>query len=280
MGRRGALSFTVPAALWASLVVATIFHAEGTRGFLPLVNLEALFLVLGGTLCCLGIAYPAEAVLRAVFRTARGLPAGDDEEARLWGEVLRHGADSAMGMGGAATLLGMILMLGSIDDVSAVPQRMALALTGTFYGLMLSEAFFIPLARRVRGPDLTLRLPPPGGAQRRMSVALGAAGSAVLSFFVVLYALSAALAKDVRPPAVFKELARTRGIRFPFIYLECEEKTTSRSEAEASGSRLLWARPVHFKSAAYSRTYLTGEEFILEVEEGRGARCQVRPPRP
>lgn len=281
MERRGTFSFAGPAALGASLVAATIFHAEGTRGFLPFLNLEALFLVLGGTLCCLSVAYPACAVWRAVVRTARGLPAGDEEEARLWGEVLRHGADSAMGMGGAATILGLILMLSSIDDVSAVPRRMALSLSAIFYGLVLSEAFFAPLARRVRGPDLTLRIPSPGGGQRRLLVGLGSAGSAALSFFIILYALSAAVAKDVRKdvrlPQVFKEGTKTIGIRFPFIYLECERKTMSRSEAEASGRRRLdWARPVDFKSEAYSLSYLPGEEFILEEEEGRGAHCQVR----
>lgn len=190
MEKRGAFSFVGPTALGASLVAATIFHAEGTRGFLPFLNLEALFLVLGGTLCCLAVAYPAGTVSRAVVRTARGLAAGDEEEARLWGEVLRHGADSAMGMGGAATLLGMILMLSSIDDVSSIPRRFALSLVAMFYGLLLSESFFAPLARRVRGPDLTLKLPSPGG-QRRLLVGLGSVGSAFLSFFLVLYALSA-----------------------------------------------------------------------------------------
>lgn len=279
MERRGPFSFVGPAVGWSAFLIFTIFHAEGVGGFKPFLNLEALLLVAGGTSLCLGVSFPMREVWRAVAGSAGARPAGDEEEARRWGEILRHGADSAVGMGGVATLLGMILMLASIDDVSAVPRRMALALTAMFYGLMLSEAFFVPLARRVRGPDLTLRLPGPGGGQRRMSVALGAAGSALLSFFVILYSLSAALAKDVRLPQVFPEPVKTRGIRLPFISLECERTTMSRSEAEASGSRLLWAKPFYFKSAAYSETYLPGEEFILEVEEGRGAHCQVLLPR-
>lgn len=193
MEKRGPFSFVGPVALWASLLVATIFHSEGTYGFKPFLNLEALLLVACGTLFCLNVAYPLGEVLRAVVRTARGLPAGDEDEARRWGEILRHGADSAMGMGGAATLLGMILMLTSIDDVSSVPRRMALALVAMFYGLMLSEAFFVPLGRRVRGPDLSLRLPSPGGGQRRFLGGMGASGGSMLSFFVVLYAVSTCL---------------------------------------------------------------------------------------
>ncbi len=159
MDRRGAFSFLGPTALWVSLGAAVIFHSEGSRGFLPLLNLEAFVLVVGGTLCCLAIAYPAESVVRAVVRTARGLPAGDEEEARSWGEILRHGGDSAAAMGWVATLLGIILLLSDVEDVYAVPRRIALALAALFDGLLLSKAFFAPLSRRVRGPDLTLRFP-------------------------------------------------------------------------------------------------------------------------
>ena len=193
MVRRGALSFLGPAALGAFLVAATIFHAEGVRGFIPFLNLEALLIVGGGTLFCLSVAFPAVDIWRAVTRAAAGTPAGDEDEARRWGEILRHGADSAVGMGGIATLLGVILMLASIEDVSAIPRRMALAMTAIFYGLVLSEAFFVPLSRRVRGPDLCLRIPSPGGGQRRLLIGLGSGGSAVLSLFVILYALSARL---------------------------------------------------------------------------------------
>lgn len=198
MGRRGVWSFLGPTAGWALFLIITIFYAEGRPGFRPFLNVEALLLAWGGTALCLSIPYPFGEVLRAVFRTARGVPAGDEEEARRWGEILRHGADSALGMGGAATMLGMILMLASIEDVSFVPRRMALSLTGVFYGLLLSEAFFVPLSRRVRGPDLSLRLPPPGGSQRRLLVGLGSGGSALLSIFVILHSLSAALNKVCR----------------------------------------------------------------------------------
>jgi len=283
MDRRGPSSFFGAAFGWSAFLVLTVFHAEGISGFKPFLNLEALLLVAGGTLLCLGVSFPVGEAWRAVVGSITARPAGDEEEARRWGEILRHGADSAVGMGGLATLLGMILMLSSIDDVSAVPRRMALALTALFYGLTLSEAFFAPLARRVRGPDLTLRLPSPGVGQRRLLVGLGSAGSAVLSFFVILYSLSAALAKDarkdVRLQEVFEEGVRTVGFRTPFIYMECERETMSRSEAEASGSRLLWARRIDFNSKAYADTYLPGEEFILEMEEGQGARCQVKLPR-
>ncbi|TPW19877.1 MAG: hypothetical protein FD126_2247 [Elusimicrobia bacterium] len=275
MERRGPFSFFGPAAALAFILVGTVYHAEGTYGFKPFVNLEALLLVLCGTLFCLSVAFPLSEAFRAVIRTSRGLPAGDEDEARRWGEILRHGADSAMGMGGAATLLGMILMLSSLDDISAVPRRMALSLVAMFYGLMLSEAFFAPLARRVRGPDLTLRIPPPGGGQRRMMMAMGSVGSSVLTLFVILYALSAAVAKDLRPPEAVATPAETMRIHFSFIELECEGKPVSGKQAEVAASRLHWARAKDFESEDYARTFSVGEEFILEEREGRGVRCHV-----
>lgn len=280
MGRRGAFSFVGPVALWASLLVATIFHSEGTYGFKPFLNLEALLLVGCGTIFCLNVAYPLGDVLRAVVRTARGLPAGDEDEARRWGDILRHGADSAMGMGGAATLLGMILMLTSIDDISAVPRRMALSLTAIFYGLMLSEAFFVPLARRVRSPDLTLKLPSPGGGKRRLLVGLGSVGSAVLSFFVILYSLSSALASDIRAYNKSREVPReTNGriyLRLPLIALDCDHRRVELVRDVETDRWLRWVKPEDFAYAARLRAYQNGDELVLQTSPTEGYPCVVR----
>ena len=48
------------------------------------------------------------------------------------------------------TVLGMIMMLSSIDDVSAVPRRMALALAAAFYGLGSGYLLFLPMGGKLR----------------------------------------------------------------------------------------------------------------------------------
>ncbi len=48
------------------------------------------------------------------------------------------------------TVLGMVLMLNSIDDVAAVPRRMALALAAAFFGLGSGYMFFLPMAGKLR----------------------------------------------------------------------------------------------------------------------------------
>ncbi|MBI5594485.1 MAG: MotA/TolQ/ExbB proton channel family protein [Elusimicrobia bacterium] len=48
------------------------------------------------------------------------------------------------------TVLGMVLMLNSIDDVSQVPRRMALALSAAFYGLGSGYLLFLPMGGKLR----------------------------------------------------------------------------------------------------------------------------------
>jgi len=48
------------------------------------------------------------------------------------------------------TVLGMILMLNSIDDVAAVPRRMALALSAAFFGLGSGYLIFMPMAGKLK----------------------------------------------------------------------------------------------------------------------------------
>lgn len=54
----------------------------------------------------------------------------------------------AFGMIG--TLIGLILMLGNLDDPSAIGPGMATALITTFYGSMLANLFFIPIAGKLK----------------------------------------------------------------------------------------------------------------------------------
>lgn len=48
------------------------------------------------------------------------------------------------------TVLGMIMMLSTIDDVAAVPRRMALALAAAFYGLGSGYLLFLPMGGKLR----------------------------------------------------------------------------------------------------------------------------------
>ena len=48
------------------------------------------------------------------------------------------------------TILGMIMMMSTLEDVAQVPRRMALALSAAFYGLSSGYLLFLPMAGKLR----------------------------------------------------------------------------------------------------------------------------------
>ncbi len=66
-----------------------------------------------------------------------------------------QGIFNAMGMyapafGIIGTVLGMIIMLATIEDVAQVPRRMALALAAAFYGLGAGYLIFLPMGGKLK----------------------------------------------------------------------------------------------------------------------------------
>ncbi len=59
----------------------------------------------------------------------------------------------APAMGLIGTLLGLVNMLGSLDDPSTVGPAMSVALLTTFYGAVLANMIFIPLAGKIKNID-------------------------------------------------------------------------------------------------------------------------------
>ena len=63
--------------------------------------------------------------------------------------ILRKSAEIAPAMGLMGTLIGLVQMLSSLDDVSKIGPAMALSLLTTFYGTLLAYVFFFPLASKI-----------------------------------------------------------------------------------------------------------------------------------
>ncbi|WP_298379588.1 MotA/TolQ/ExbB proton channel family protein [Azospirillum sp.] len=98
---------------------------------------------------------------RSVTLITEGLPP-DVMERMLTGEVeasagghgksagvLRRASEVAPAMGLIGTLVGLVQMLGSLNDPSAIGPAMALALLTTFYGAVLGNVVLAPLAAKV-----------------------------------------------------------------------------------------------------------------------------------
>jgi len=196
------------------MVFLTIVLAEGMSGFKPFMNPEAIFIVMGGTLCALMVNYPLSQVtgifkvLKKVMSSStfdtrdivstfvrfakkartdgflsleEEIKATKDDFLKRGVQLVIDGADkefiqnmmeteigfvrerhkvgqeifNALGMyapafGIIGTILGMILMMANLDDVAAVPRRMALALSAAFWGLGSGYLIFIPMAGKLR----------------------------------------------------------------------------------------------------------------------------------
>jgi len=87
---------------------------------------------------------------------------GDDvervmrQEVRAMGErhaksagILRRAGEVAPAMGLIGTLVGLVQMLGNLDDPSTIGPSMAVALLTTFYGAVLANMVFNPLAAKL-----------------------------------------------------------------------------------------------------------------------------------
>jgi chemotaxis protein MotA len=64
-------------------------------------------------------------------------------------EVFRRWGSYAPAFGMLGTLIGLILMLGKLDDPSQLGPNMALALITTFYGVLLANMVMFPIASRM-----------------------------------------------------------------------------------------------------------------------------------
>ncbi|MEE8394004.1 MAG: MotA/TolQ/ExbB proton channel family protein [Rhodospirillales bacterium] len=63
--------------------------------------------------------------------------------------ILRRAAEFAPAMGLIGTLIGLVQMLGNLDDPSTIGPSMAVALLTTFYGAVLANMVFSPLASKL-----------------------------------------------------------------------------------------------------------------------------------
>ena len=160
------VSFSMAEVVHAQRVMlrAVVYHAESPRtaalrilkladgarriGLLALQNdlkgsrhsrflTHAISLVIDG--------FPTEEIERYLGRERH---ATSERHARSTG-VLRRAGEVAPAMGLIGTLVGLVQMLGNLQDPSAIGPAMAVALLTTFYGAVLANMVFHPLATKL-----------------------------------------------------------------------------------------------------------------------------------
>ena len=98
---------------------------------------------------------------KAVSLVVDGVPSGEGENilrremnsmARRHAKsasILRRAAEFSPAMGLIGTLIGLVQMLGNLDDPTTIGPSMAVALLTTFYGAVLANLVFVPLASKL-----------------------------------------------------------------------------------------------------------------------------------
>lgn len=73
-----------------------------------------------------------------------------EERHRLGAEIFTAMGNFAPAMGMVGTLIGLVKMLMLMEDPSAIGPAMAVALVTTFYGVLLANLIFLPVAGKLR----------------------------------------------------------------------------------------------------------------------------------
>jgi chemotaxis protein MotA len=64
-------------------------------------------------------------------------------------QILKRGAELAPAYGLIGTIVGLVQMLGGIQDITSIGQGLAVALLTTFYGALLAYMFLVPMASKL-----------------------------------------------------------------------------------------------------------------------------------
>ena len=88
---------------------------------------------------------PAEEVERVMNRDAEATMMRHQKAS----SVIRRAGEVAPAMGLIGTLVGLVQMLGNLEDPSSIGPAMAVALLTTFYGAVLAHMVFIPIANKL-----------------------------------------------------------------------------------------------------------------------------------
>lgn len=117
------------------------------RGLFAAETLAPRHAFLRAALAALADARDAESFARQMQVLADASRTSDLAPARFWAAI----ADAAPALGMIGTVAGMIGMAADLGEAARAGPSLALALTSTLYGLVLSACIAAPLAERAQG---------------------------------------------------------------------------------------------------------------------------------
>jgi chemotaxis protein MotA len=127
------------------LAIAERVRRQGMVGFNEFSPLVGGARTLGTAIAMIGDGFPVEEMERVMRCEMDEMI----QRHRKAASVLRKAAEIAPAMGLIGTLIGLVQMLGNLDDPAAIGPNMAIALITTFYGAVLANMVFAPLAAKL-----------------------------------------------------------------------------------------------------------------------------------
>lgn len=127
------------------LAVADRVRRQGGIGLSEFSPMLGGARTLGKAIAMIGDGFPVEEMERVMRCEMDEMT----QRHRKAASVLRKAAEIAPAMGLIGTLIGLVQMLGNLDDPAAIGPNMAIALITTFYGAVLANMVFAPLAAKL-----------------------------------------------------------------------------------------------------------------------------------
>jgi len=127
------------------LAIADQARRNGVASFADLAPSLSGARYLAKAISMVGDGFPVEEMERVMRREMEEML----QRHRKAASVLRKAAEIAPAMGLIGTLIGLVQMLGNLDDPAAIGPNMAIALITTFYGAVLSNMVFAPMAAKL-----------------------------------------------------------------------------------------------------------------------------------
>jgi len=152
------------------------------------------FLLVVGTTFFLSLAHHTETELMAAFGGAMNPDGIKREDGKRHIAVLSSCRIIALATGGLGFILGLVHVMGHLDDPTLLGSGIAVALIATLYAVVLSEFFLAPLINRVQCHIESSPKDVEGSSETGLKVAAPSTAIFFLSTFGGLFLLALVLA--------------------------------------------------------------------------------------
>lgn len=184
------------------LIISINFFSNKHANIGAFLNPQTLFLIAGFSFFLLLGAH-GKKFLYFIPESLKTLFFDPSEPNQEFSQIAMDGERFSLASGMIGVIVGLILLLGNLEDPSTIGPAMAMSLLSVIYGLLISECFFSVVARAYQ-PEMrdSTREPKHG-----IALVFGGVFALMCCFFIMLFAFSPGL--EAPAPVVKNEISFT-----------------------------------------------------------------------